>query len=55
MTPTLIDCPYGADTCPKVQELERDVTEMRKTMNKILYLLYFVAGIVAVEFGIVII
>lgn len=50
-----IDCPYGADSCPHVARVEEQVKAMTKTLNKILYIVYFVAGIVAVELGIVII
>lgn len=54
-----VDCPYGADSCPKVEELERrlEETEERikeqstdiKTMMKYLYI---IAGMVAVNWGI---
>jgi len=49
------DCPYGAESCPHVKRVEDQVADMRKTLNKILYVMYLVAGIVAVELGIVII
>lgn len=49
------DCPYGADDCPKVDDLEKRVARMEKNQAKILYTMYFVAGIVSVELGIVII
>lgn len=48
-------CPYGADSCPHVARVEKEVQDMHRTLNKILYVVYFVAGIVAVELGIVII
>lgn len=51
----MIDCPYGASDCPKTENLERKVVGMEKTMNRILYLLYMVAGVLLVEFGVVII
>lgn len=54
-----VDCPYGADSCPKVEELERrlEETEERikeqttdiKTMMKYLYI---IGGMVAVNWGI---
>ena len=49
------ECPYGAEDCPKIEDLERRVSRMEKTMDKIMYTLYFVAGIVSVELGIVVI
>ena len=54
-----VDCPYGADSCPKIEELERrlEETEERikgqstdiKTMMKYLYI---IVGMVAVNWGI---
>ena len=55
MTNERIGCPYGAESCPHVERVENQVKAMSKTLNKILYVVYFVAGIVAVELGIVII
>lgn len=49
------DCPFGAESCPHVSRVENQIKAMTKTMNRILYVVYFVAGIVAVELGIVII
>lgn len=49
------DCPYGPDECPKVRELENRVARMEHNQAKIMYTLYFVAGIVSVELGIVVI
>ena len=49
------DCPYGAEKCPKVDDLEKKVARMERNQAKILYTIYFVAGIVSVELGIVII
>lgn len=54
-----VDCPYGADSCPKVEELERKLEETEerikeqstdiKTMMKYLYI---IVGMVAVNWGI---
>lgn len=49
------DCPYGASDCPKIEDLEKKVAGMERTMNRILYLLYMVAGVLLVEFGVVVI
>ena len=49
------DCPYGAGACPKMEDAEERIAKMEVTLNKILYLVAFIAGIVSVEFGIVIV
>ena len=49
------DCPYGASPCPKMEDAEERMAKMEDTLNRILYLVAFIAGIVSVEFGIVII
>lgn len=49
------DCPFGASQCPKLEGAEERIDRMETTLNKILYLVAFIAGIVSVEFGIVII
>lgn len=38
------DCPYGADTCPKVQKLEDDIRHIKRT-------LYLVVVFLAAQFG----
>ena len=53
--PMANDCPYGASACPKMEDAEERISRMEVTLNKILYLVAFIAGIVSVEFGIVII
>lgn len=53
---TKIDgCPYGAESCPKVTELEERVTRMEKNQSKMMITLYFIAGIVSVTLGVQII
>ena len=49
------DCPYGADTCPKVQDLEERVAKMEKNQTKMMGLLYFIAGVVSVSLGVTVI
>lgn len=49
------DCPYGASPCPKMEDTEERIKRMEITLNKILYLVAFISGIVSVEFGIVIV
>lgn len=38
------ECPYGADTCPKVEKLEDDIRHIKKT-------LYVVVIFLAAQFG----
>ena len=52
MTPS--DCPYGADTCPKISALDKSIEELTASVKRLNYLMAFVAGIIAVECGIVI-
>lgn len=47
-------CPYGAISCPKVDELDRELQHVKKTMDRILRGVYFTAGLLAVEFGVVV-
>ena len=47
-------CPYGALSCPKVEELDVELQHVKKTMDRILYMMYFTAGLLAVEFGVVV-
>lgn len=49
------NCPYMDKPCPKVEDLEERLDRMAATQTKILYLLYAIAGIVAAEFGVVLI
>lgn len=56
------NCPYGAGACPKVEFLEMEIDDMKtrqkamaSKLDKVYYVMCFVAGIVAVELGVVII
>ena len=55
----LNDCPFGATTCPKIEELEdrvaifqAEVTELRKTQMEMQKLLYVILGILTVSLGV---
>lgn len=52
MSETTHECPYGAGTCPKIEELESDVNDVRATLSRITTTLYFIAGIVSVTLGV---
>lgn len=49
------DCPYGASNCPKLLDMNKRVDKLEHTLSKILYIVYFIAGVVSVEFGVVLI
>lgn len=46
-------CPYLDKPCPKVEDIQEELRELRSTQRKMLYLLYAIAGIVASELGVV--
>lgn len=54
-----VDCPYGADSCPKVEELERRLEETEESIKEqstdikmMMRYLYIIVGMVAVNWGI---
>lgn len=49
------DCPYGAEACPKVEGMERAISDLVAQMRRTNLYLGFILGIIAVEFGYVII
>jgi len=49
-----MDCPYGADKCPKVEDMVAVLDDMRKRLLTIERLLYICIGIIAVETGVVV-
>lgn len=46
------ECPYGAKSCPKVEEIEDRVAHMERNQAKIMTTLYFIAGVVSVTLGV---
>ena len=46
------ECPYGANSCPKVEEIEDRVAHMEKSLSKMMTTLYFIAGVVSVTLGV---
>lgn len=59
-------CPYGDGYCPKVLRLEEEVDEMKDDMDdkvvsiysridRMCYVLYFIAGVISIELGVTII
>lgn len=60
------DCPYGSEYCPKVLALENEVHDMEDTFNEDLgslrselknigYTMYFIAGLLSLHLGVMII
>lgn len=49
-----IQCPYGANECPKVEDTNRDISEIKKRVINIERILYVIVGIITVECGIVV-
>ena len=54
-----LDCPYGADPCPKVEKLERRLEETEEhikeqsiDIKQLLKYVYVLIGMVAVNWGI---
>lgn len=45
-------CPYGAESCPKVRDLEAKVNTIEKNQAHMAKILYYIAGIVSVSLGI---
>lgn len=48
------ECPYGAESCPKIMTLDKAIEDLTQSVKRLNYLMTFVAGIIAVECGIVI-
>lgn len=48
-------CPYGADGCPKIEDLEQEVKDTRAMIYRMMRTLYLIAGILTVNLGITII
>lgn len=53
--PALPECPYGDKPCPKVDGIERDLKETKRSLDDMKKVLYIIAGILAVQLGFTII
>lgn len=49
------DCPFGSAPCSKVDALEERFKVLEDRQMKIIYLLYAAIGLIAAEFGVVLI
>lgn len=48
------ECPYGANDCPKINQLSKEVSDTKATMLKMMKTLYLIAGILTINLGITI-
>jgi len=48
-------CPYGDRNCPKVEDVEHQMEQCRKSLAEMAKLLYIIAGILMVQLGVTII
>lgn len=49
------ECPYGADDCPKIADLEVTVRVLHSELENMKRILYCIVGILMVELGVTII
>lgn len=49
------DCPFGSGPCPKTSSIEERMDILEERQMKIIYLLYAAIGLIAAEFGVVLI
>lgn len=47
------DCPFGSSPCPKTSSIEERINVLEERQMKIIYLLYAAIGLIAAEFGVV--
>lgn len=55
MVQEMTQCPYGSGTCPKVDELEKDVDSVKLMVSSMQRTLYVIAGILFCELGVTIV
>lgn len=48
-------CPYGADDCPKIRELDNRIDILEKNQIRLMRMVYYIAGIVSVSLGVTVI
>lgn len=45
-------CPYGADNCPKIKELDERIDILERNQIRLMRTVYYIAGIVSVSLGV---
>ena len=48
-------CPYGADNCPKIKELDARIDVLEKNQIRLMRTVYYIAGIVSVSLGVTVV
>lgn len=48
-------CPYGADDCPKIKELDERIGILEKNQIRLMRTVYYIAGIVSVSLGVTVV
>ena len=48
-------CPYGAESCPKINELDARIDALEKNQIRLMRTVYYIAGIVSVTLGITVV
>lgn len=46
------DCPYGAEQCPKIEDIKEDAEDNRRRIQNIERILYMIVGMIAINWGI---
>ena len=55
VAPMVSKCPYGADDCPKIKELDERIDTLEKNQIRLMRMVYYIAGIVSVSLGVTVI
>ena len=48
-------CPYGADDCPKIKELDSRIDTLERNQIRLMRTVYYIAGIVSVSLGVTVV
>lgn len=48
------ECPYGAEKCPKVQDMEKVLDNLSEKIDTITRIMYIMCGIIAIQLGVLI-
>ncbi len=48
------NCPYGADDCPKLDDIKQELDKVSKSLSTLTRIVYIMCGIALCEMGVVI-
>ena len=48
----LNECPYGAENCPKIENIEKSLDKLSVQIQKLSKILYFMLGVIYIELGV---